>query len=461
MNARLPPAGLGTPAPTATRPALTASLLAEHFPSPGNDLVIGGVTARDLVQAHGSPLYVVDQAILEQRYRSLQAAVAGFAEVYYSIKANPQPAVAGTFVALGAGLEIASGAEFLLARAAGCAPGRMLFAGPGKGRSELRLALAGGLGEIHLESFEEVELVADLAAELGVTPSVALRINPSAAAQGGAMRMGGKPAAFGFDEEQMADAAAAVARHPRLRLDGLHLFAGTQILQADVLLQQWHIGLDLATQLARIVDRPLKRVDLGGGLGIPYHAGQTPLDLTLLAAGVPALQATKALEPLLSNAEVLIEPGRWLTGPAGVYLMTVRAVKASRGERFVVCDGGMHHHLAASGNLGQVIKRDYPLLAADRLQAPLLGRAQVVGPLCTPLDTLGRETELPDMRAGDLVAVLQSGAYALSASPVGFLSHPMPAEVMVRSGRHWCLREAGQHGVPLVNLPGLTLPARA
>jgi diaminopimelate decarboxylase len=432
-------------------PALTQQLLEASFSQRDGELLIGGVGVRELVLAHGSPLFVYDESILRARYAALTEAVAGFAEVYYSIKANPQPAVAGCLAACGAGLEIASAGEFRLALAAGGDPQRMLFAGPGKGEDELREVMRGGLGEIHLESFEEIETCARLAAELGQTLRCALRINPSSAAQGGAMRMGGKPAAFGFDEELMDAAVAAVQRHPRLHLDGLHLFAGTQVLQADVLLQQWRIGLDLARSLAQRLGQPLHRIDLGGGLGIPYHAGNPTLDLAAVKAGASELAAHKAADPWLAASEVLIEPGRWLVGPAGVYLMRVRAVKASRGQRFIVCDGGMHHHLAASGNLGQVIKLDYPQVAATRLQAGSFSQASVVGPLCTPLDTLGRQTAMPEVEAGDIIAVLQSGAYGLTASPMGFLSHPLPREVMVNQGQHRAVAPALAHllGLPL------------
>ncbi len=431
---------------------LAQSLLSENFGQQDGELLIGGIGARELMAAHGSPLYVYDQTILETRYRALADAVGGFAQVYYSIKANPNPAVARCLVHCGAGLEVASGAEFLLARAAGCAAENILFAGPGKGRGELELALTGGVGEVHLETFEEIELVSALAVQLGRPVSVALRINPGAAAAGGAMRMGGKPAAFGFDEELLEEAVDAVLSHPALRLDGIHLFAGTQVLQAQVLLQQWTYGLELARRLAQRLGRPLRRIDLGGGLGIPYHAGTQALDLAAVKAGVAELAQQRAADPLLAGAQVLIEPGRWLAGPAGVYLMTVRAVKTSRGQRFVICDGGMHHHLAASGNLGQVIKRDYPLLAATRMDQPAAGHACVVGPLCTPLDTLGRDASLPDVRTGDILAVLQSGAYGLSASPVGFLGHPMPAEVMVKHGVARRVRQAGTFEQPLVSL---------
>lgn len=433
-------------------PSLAKTLIAENFGEQNGVLTIGGIATTDLAAAYGSPLYVYDGDVIVRRYRALTAALNGFASVYYSIKANPHPAVARLLVDEGAGVEIASGAELLLAEAAGARAADILFAGPGKGELELTLAIAHGIGEIHLESFEEIEMVAALAAAQGRVAKVAIRINPSAAAQGGAMRMGGKPAAFGFDEEMIDEVLAAIAEKPSLHLSGVHLFAGTQILDADVLLSQWAYGLRLAADVGRKTGRPVERIDLGGGLGIPYHDGDKTLDLTAVAAGARRLDEERRSDPWLSRAHILIEPGRYLTGPAGVYLSRVRAVKSSRGQRFIVGDGGMHHHLAASGNLGQVIKRDYPIIAATHLCDAERSPATLVGPLCTPLDTLGRQTTLPNMAAGDLVAILQSGAYGLSASPVGFLSHPMPAEVLVRDGRATLIRTPGDFGAPLVNL---------
>jgi diaminopimelate decarboxylase len=435
----------------AEMPALAEALIADNFGVRDGVLTVGGITVTDLTAAYGSPLYVYDGDVIARRYQALAAALAGFADVYYSIKANPHPAVARLLVEQGAGLEIASGAELLLAEAAGARPSDILFAGPGKGERELDLAIAHGIGEIHLECFEEIEMVAALAAAQGKIANIAIRINPSSAAQGGAMRMGGKPAAFGFDEEIIGDVLAAIAARPSLHLSGVHLFAGTQILDADVLLHQWSYGLRLAADVGRLTGKPVARIDLGGGLGIPYHDGDKTLDLGAVAAGARRLDEARRADPWLAGAQILIEPGRYLTGPAGVYLSRVRAVKTSRGQRFVIGDGGMHHHLAASGNLGQVIKRDYPIVAATRLSDPLRTPATVVGPLCTPLDTLSRQTVLPEMATGDLVAILQSGAYGLSASPVGFLSHPMPAEVLVRGGQASLIRKAGEFSAPLVN----------
>jgi diaminopimelate decarboxylase len=430
---------MANPAPAPTR--LADAIVAGCFAERDGQLVIGGVTSGELARAYGTPLYVYDGALMRVAYQRLSRAVAGFAEVYYSIKANPNPHIARIFVAAGAGLEIASGAEFQTARAAGCAPDRIVFAGPGKSPAELALTIEGGVGEIHLESFEEIEHVARIAVRLGREVRVALRVNPTASARGGAMQMGGRPAPFGFDEEILDEVLAAVDRHPKLRLGGIHVFSGTQILDHEILAAQWEHAITLAGRVAAKLSRPIETIDLGGGLGIPYYAGDRALDLARVAEIVPPLRARLDTDPLLRSAHVILEPGRFLTGPAGVYLMAVRCVKTSRAMRFAVCDGGMHHHLAASGNLGQVVKRDYPIVAANRMRAEPRGPCCVVGPLCTPLDTLGRNVELPELKEGDLIAVLQSGAYGPTASPAGFLSHPVPAEVLVENGRHQAIRE--------------------
>ncbi|MEN3229982.1 type III PLP-dependent enzyme [Methylorubrum rhodesianum] len=428
----------------AVPPDLAAALIAENFSrDAGGVLRVGGLSVIDLTKEFGTPLFVYDAGTMRRTYRALCAAVTGFAEVDFSVKANPNPAVIRVFHEEGAGAEIASGAEFDAARAAGVPPERILFAGPGKGAADLDRVIAGGIGEIHLENREEMVRVAAAAERHGATVRVALRINPGAAAQGGAMRMGGKPSPFGFDEEAMDAAIDAVEAQAALRLVGLHLFAGTQGLKAETLLGQWAYGLGLAARIARRTGRPLETIDLGGGLGIPYFSGDAALDLGALRAGLPDLIATLRADPGLASARVVLEPGRYLAGPAGLYVARVLAVKESRGSRFVITDGGMHHHLGASGNLGQVVKRDFPLAAVVDGGAAARAATAVVGPLCTPLDMLARAAPLPPLAEGDLVAVLQSGAYGLTASPTGFLSHPLPAEVLVEDGRATAIRHRG------------------
>ncbi|MDP2409871.1 MAG: type III PLP-dependent enzyme [Pseudolabrys sp.] len=420
---------------------LADTLVAEYFAVRDGRLIAGGIAVDELAERFGTPLFVYDAGVMRKSFARLSEAVAGFAEIYFSIKANPNPAVAAIFVAQGAGIEIASAGEYARARRAGADPMRILFAGPGKSDGELDYVIAGGIGEIHLESFEEIAQVEAIAQRRGQKVPVSIRINPVAAAQGGAMRMGGKPAPFGFDEEQIGDVLRALAATTHLDFCGVHLFAGTQILDADVLLAQWTHGIGVAASIARQAERPLHSIDLGGGLGIPYYTGDGVLDLDRVRAGIPALQQALRGEPLIRDSRVVVEPGRYLAGPSGLYVARVIASKVSRGQRFLITDGGMHHHLAASGNLGQVIKRDYPVIAPARMDAAELSPCSVVGPLCTPLDTLARKTDMPDLKAGDLIAVMQSGAYGLSASPSGFLSHPQPAEVVVGDGQAIVVRE--------------------
>jgi diaminopimelate decarboxylase len=414
--------------------SLALTLVAEHYAARGRDLLVGGFTIQALAERFGTPLYIYDAEAMRRSFIALKIALSGFASIVYSIKANPNPAIAGIFVELGAGIEIASAGEYERARQAGVAPQAILFAGPGKRDDELSHVVQNGIGEIHLESLEEMMRLDAIAARAGARVAVSLRINPVSAAQGGAMRMGGKPSPFGFDEEQSDEVLRALASAVRLDLCGVHLFAGTQILDANTLLAQWRHGIDVAARIARAAQRPLRSIDLGGGLGIPYYAGDVPLDLATIRNGTSALAAQTMAEPLLRDARIIVEPGRYLAGPGGLYVARVIASKISRGTRFIVTDGGMHHHLAASGNLGQVVKRDYPVIAPARMDATSFERVVVAGPLCTPLDTLARAVDLPALEAGDLIAVMQSGAYGLSASPVGFLSHKAPAEVLVDNG---------------------------
>lgn len=412
----------------------------ENFSVAGPDLLIGGRTVRSLVDAYGTPLFVYDAAVMRRAFRHLKDALGSFAEIFYSVKANPNPAILRVFVEEGAGLEIASGAEYLRARAAGAKPHNIYFAGPGKGEEELELVIRQGIGEIHLESNDEIRMVAEIGRRLNQTVRVAIRINPAASVQGGAMRMGGKPSPFGFDEEDLDVVLDALGKWPILQLSGIHLFTGTQILDPDVLYAQWAHALGLAQRFADRSGRVATSIDLGGGLGIPYFSGEARLDLQRLKSRVSTLSQLVRSDVRLCKARVVVEPGRYLIGPAGVYVVRVRSVKMSRGSRFLVTDGGMHHHLAASGNLGQIIKRDYPIVAPGIMDTKNLIPCTIVGPLCTPLDTLARQVELPNLQLGDLVAVLQSGAYGLTASPIEFLSHPTPLEILVDSGKAEVIR---------------------
>jgi diaminopimelate decarboxylase len=418
-------------------------LIQEMFPDSTGQLRIGGIDADRLADEFGTPLFVYDGHVLQRKWDLLRATFPARFEIYYAVKANPNPNLLAFFLAQGAGLEIASAGELYQAQEAGCPAARMLFAGPGKTPAELELALEAGVGEIHAESQTELDRIASIAARTRKPAPVALRINPNEDAQGGAMRMGGKPAPFGIDEEMLDSTLDFVLARPGINLRGIHLFAGTQILDSRTLIQQYRKGLQIARRVTERLGRPLHSIDFGGGLGVPYFTNDQPLDMALLQSSLQILEQEIAEDPCFAGTRLLIEPGRFLVAEAGVYLTRVLDVKVSRAKIFAIVDGGMNHHLAASGNLGQTIKRNFPVALANRLTVADENTIDIVGPLCTPLDVLARAVAMPPVHIGDVMAIFQSGAYARSASPLGFLSHPTPPEVLVHGGRARLIRRRG------------------
>jgi diaminopimelate decarboxylase len=434
--------------PVSAPDTLAHRLAAQHFDFSDGQLSIDGISASDLATEFGTPLFVYSARVMRESLAALRDATHNEVDVYYSVKANPNPSVIRVFADEGAGAEIASGAEYEYARRAGVEPARIIFAGPGKSTAELKHVISNGIGEIHVEAEDELDRIVDIAASASNPVHVSIRVNPTEAAQGGSMRMGGKPAQFGIDEERLTSVVTRYGNNPALEIAGVHMFAGTQVLDAETLLAQWRHGFSVATDLARLLNRPLKTIDLGGGLGIPYFANESALCLDTVKQGFPALINEVRANTLLKDAKIIVEPGRYLVGPSGVYLAGTISAKASRGMNFAITDGGMHHHLAASGNLGQVIKRDYPLMTANRAFETHDQAVTVVGPLCTPLDTFGRKTPMPVPRVNDIVAIFQSGAYGLTASPVGFLSQPVPAEVLIDNAVATVIRPRGTFDNP-------------
>ncbi len=410
-------------------------LIASYFGSRSGNLAIDGVEVGVLVSKHGTPAFVYAASVLERKCRALREILPDRFGLFYSVKANPNPSILRCFLSLGCGLEIASAGEYYLARHAGCPPEKIVYAGPGKTEEELEAVLKGGIGELHVESKLEGERIHTISKRLGIRPKVAVRVNPTAEVQGGAMRMGGKAAPFGVDEENLDDVLDCLLKGSRLEITGVHIFIGTQILDYEVLIAQYRRGIEIGKKASARLGRSLQTLDFGGGLGIPYFNHEAELDLRSLGRELRTLHEETRGEPAFQGTRFILEPGRFLVGESGIYLARVNDVKVSRGKKFVILDGGMNHHLAASGNLGQVIKRNFPLALVNKLDSPPEEKVDVVGPLCTPMDVLARDVALPAAEPGDLVGIFQSGAYARSASPLGFLSHPAPVEVLVEEGR--------------------------
>jgi diaminopimelate decarboxylase len=436
-----------------------AALVARYFDRVGGELMVGGRGMCDLADRHGTPLFVYDQRALAAQWQSLREALPEAFEIYYSVKANPNQTILQYFLERGCGLEIASSGELCQALAAGCPPERIVFAGPGKSEAELAEALDCEIGEIHVESSLEAQRIASLAGRNGRKARIALRVNPSGDIEGGGMRMGGRPTPFGIDEDQLDEVVDEIGRQPWLEIVGVHLYVGTQILDAELLLVQYRAALEIARRLASRLDGPLKTIDFGGGLGVPYFAHERSLDLDRLRHGLADLVGEVESDPALRAARLIVEPGRYLVAPAGIYVARVVDVKVSRGKKFIITDGGMHHHLAASGNLGQTIKRNFPVAVVNNLDCAARETVDVVGPLCTPLDVLARAIALPPVEVGDLIGVFQSGAYARSASPLGFLSRQAPPEVLIEGGQDRVIRRRGSDDDYLADQMPDALPA--
>lgn len=409
--------------------------IAQHYFQVSNgELRMGGLAIGELATTFGTPCYAYDSSVLEKKWQRLKACLPPRFSISYSVKANPNPEVIKFFVNQGCGLEIASMGEFKRALMAGCHPSKVVFAGPGKTPAELAFVLEKDIGEIHSESFLELDRIAAIAQHQGKPARVALRINPSSEAQGGAMRMGGKPAPFGIDEEFIDDALDQIVSNTFLQFRGIHLFTGTQILDHHVLLAQYRKGIEIAQKIVHRLQQPIHTLDFGGGWGVPYFKNDRELDVHALKEELHQLMNELEGDPFLAQTQMMVEPGRYLVGEGGVYITRVNDIKVSRGKKFIITDGGLHHHLAATGNFGQVIKRNFPVAVLNKLDQMAEETVDVVGPLCTPLDVLARSAVFPRIEIGDLIGIFQSGAYGRSASPLEFLSHPPPVEIWIERG---------------------------
>ncbi|MEZ0496466.1 type III PLP-dependent enzyme [Sphingomonas sp. IW22] len=378
---------------------------------------------------HGTPCFVYFTAPIEARLNHLGRAFGGRFKLSYAVKANPNPALLawlGTKVPL---IDISSIGEMRLALSAGWAASRISFTGPAKREAELAEAIAMGIGELVIESPREAAAANAIARSTGRRQDVVIRITPDRVPRGFGDHMAGRPSPFGIDVEQTDAALPPILAMQNLNVRGFHIYSGTQCLHADAVVENYRNFIALFERLAERHGLTPDRLIFGSGLGIPYHEGDVPIDLDAVAAGiVPGLDALRA-SPRFARARFALELGRYLVGEAGYFVTRVVSVKQSRGSRIVLCDGGMNNHLPASGMFGMVIRRAYRMHKVGG--GGDVEKVDLVGPLCTSIDRLGSGVDLPRLEPGDLVAVHNSGAYGLSASPVHFISHPMPTELMV------------------------------
>lgn len=404
------------------------ALMPEFAVSTDGQLTVGGLPLERLAAQVGqTPFYAYDRQLMKTRVAELRAALPASIKLHYAMKANPMPALVGWMVDLVDGIDVASAGELKVALDAGANPQAISFAGPGKRRNELRQSVAAGV-LINLESFREVGELAAISRELELPARIAVRVNPDFELKSAGMKMGGGPKQFGVDAEQVPELLAEIGK-AGLQFEGFHLFSGSQNLKAESICEAQQKSYELALRLSADAPSPVRFLNLGGGFGIPYFPGERRLNLSLIGENLRQIAARAAVD--MPEVELVIELGRYLVGEAGIYVARIVDRKISRGQTYLVVDGGLNHHLSASGNFGQTIRKNYPVAIGNRMNTPEREIASVVGPLCTPLDLLADRMELPVAAVGDLVVIFQSGAYGASASPHGFLGHPPPVEVLV------------------------------
>jgi diaminopimelate decarboxylase len=398
-----------------------------QFPIRDGELVVGRMPLTRLAARVGqTPFYAYDRGLLTRRVAELRAVLPPALKLHYAMKANPMPALVCHMAGLVDGIDVASGGELKVALDAGANPRETSFAGPGKQRAEMRQAVAAGI-LINIESFREVRELAAISEQTGHQARIAVRVNPDFELKSSGMKMGGGAKQFGVDAEQVPELLAEIGRSG-LNFEGFHLFAGSQNLKPEAIVEAQGKSFDLALRLAAAAPSPVRFLNLGGGFGIPYFPGEQALDLAPIGAALATIVDRASRE--LPKAELVLELGRYLVGEAGIYVTRIVDRKISRGHCYLIADGGLHHHLSASGNFGQVIRKNYPVAIGNRMASREQETVSVVGPLCTPLDLLADRMELATAEIGDLVVIFQSGAYGFTASPQAFLGHLACVEVI-------------------------------
>ena len=401
----------------------------------------GGLSPDDLAERFGTPCYVYDLDVVTGQVAALRSVLPPEVELAYAVKANPALAIVEHLGHLGLGADVASGGELETVHRAGIGPDRVVMTGPGKRDDELRAAVAAGIRAITVESPAELARLERIAAAAGRRQPVMLRAAVSEGDRLERVRLVGDDGAgkFGMDAADLALAASRATGSAHLELLGLHAFGASNVLEAGGLLDHVSATVRTARRVARAAGTPLRLVDAGGGLGIPYEPHQESLDLVRLGAGLRAITTAWAADPLLRDARLLLEPGRFLVGPAGAYLARVVDRKTVDGSIVVILDGGVHHLLRPA-----LVGQEHRIRSlGTRLDGPGNGRLQpvtVAGPLCSGLDVFSQAAVMTPPEVGDLMAVLDVGAYGFTESMPLFLSHPIPAEAAVRGGQAELIR---------------------
>ncbi|NSW92019.1 MAG: diaminopimelate decarboxylase [Firmicutes bacterium] len=395
-----------------------------------------------IINAYGTPLYIYDLGKIISQIKILKKALIREVKIFYSLKANPSIGLLTYIKDHVSGVEVSSEGELYLARHVGIPAEKIIFVGPGKTEEELRYAIESDILSIAVESFSELNKINYISRQLDKKTRIAVRLNPKFEVGGARIKMGGSVKQFGIDEERLGEFVEEAGKCNNVILEGLHVYMGTQVLDAGVLVENFKNIFNLAKTMQNDCGVKVKLIDFGGGFGIPYFPGEKELDLKLLKEGLYELFHENSTIFDYENMDLLVESGRFLVAESGVFLTRVLYKKHSRGKTFIITDGGSNNHASAAG-IGRFIRHNFPIEVVGKQSINEREVVDIVGPLCTPTDVLAQGVELPVINEGDVIAILKSGAYGLSASMKDFLSHPAPAEVLIDGDRHWLIRRRG------------------
>lgn len=411
-----------------------------HYGDNNQHLYCGDHDLYQLARTQSQPFYVYDGDAIVAQAAGLRQALGRGILLYYAVKANPHPTILSLLKPHVDGLDISSAGELEVALQAGFTAEQCSFAGPGKTATEIEYSVKGGIGIVSVESLTELRRVNEVSRKLGVTTPVSLRINPVYTNAHFAIRMGGRPSQFGIDEEELPTAVRAFTQATNCALVGIHVYSGTQCLDAPSLAEAMQAPFALAERVMELSGTSLQYINVGGGFGIPYHAGQHALNTEQVVQALYSYWRAFQEKHGLKDSRVIVELGRYLVGEAGLYIAQVVDIKTSRGRVYVVLDGGLNHHLPASGNFGQVIRKNYKLMNLIERPSASIEEVTVVGPICTTLDVLADRMTMVKPELGNYVAIANSGAYGYSVSPLLFLSHPTPAEILLKGAEVHVIR---------------------
>lgn len=394
----------------------------------------------EIINNYETPMYIYWREIIEQKYDDLKSCLFPSSTIYYSMKANPLIGICQILHEKGCGVEVASAGEMNVALKAGFDPGEIIFTSPGKTYKEIEYAIQNRIKVINIESYQEALIINEIARKEKYIMNIALRVNPALILNSAKIKMSGISSQFGIEEEEINDNFInKIKKLENVKIVGFQIYVGTQILNALEICNNTKSIIEIAIKLSRKFKIKLDYLNMGGGFGVPYFPNEKELNLVTLKEEMQKIYSFYLED--IKHTELIFESGRYLTAEAGVYVTKVLYKKCSKGTQYIICDGGSNFH-AGSAFLGRFVRNNFPFHTIPDNDCKNV--VNIVGPLCTPTDVIGQKVEVNCfLQSGDYVIIEKSGAYGLTYSPLKFLSHDTPLEVLIDGKKVYIMRERG------------------